>query len=177
MSETKIIPVDEIRSRILVVRGCRVPLDSDLASFYGIPTHRFNKAVKRNASRFPTDFMFQINREELVHLISQYAISSTGHGGRRKLPYAFTEHGSIMAAMVLNSPRAVQMSLYVIRAFVALRQIVQDQKALSAKLAELDQRVGAHDEQLVEIIEAIRQLAAPPGVEHDRKIGFHPGNR
>jgi hypothetical protein len=177
MPETKIVPVDEIRSRIRIIRGCRVLIDSDLADFYGIPTHRFNESVKRNASRFPSDFMFQINREELVHLISQSAISTAGHGGRRNLPYAFTEHGSIMAAMVLHSPRAVHMNLFVVRAFVALRQLALDQKALSEKLVELDQRVGAHDEQLAEIIEAIRQLAIPPGVEHDRKIGFHLGNR
>jgi hypothetical protein len=134
-----------------------------------------NEAVKRNANRFPDDFRFQLLPEELNHLISQFAISSSGHGGTRKLPWAFTEHGALMAANVLNSPHAVQMSIVVVRAFFALRRMILDHKALSSKLAELDDRIGAHDEQLAGIVDAIRLLTAPDGPTHGRTIGFNPG--
>jgi len=188
MSKSAIASPDQIQSRILTLRRHRVLLDADLAAFYGVPTHRFNEAVKRHAGRFPDDFRFQLTREEHSDLISQSAISSadvTGtdeasprrHGGVRKLPWAFTEHGALMAATVLNSPRAVQMSLVIVRAFVALRRLVADHRMLAAKLAELDSLVGAHDKQLAAIIEAIRQLMASPDPEHGRKIGFHAGNR
>jgi hypothetical protein len=177
MPPSNLIPLDQIQTRILVVRGWRILLDSDLARFYGVQTSRLNEAVKRKANRFPSDFRFQLTSEEVRPLISQFAISNPRRGGLRKMPWAFTEHGALMAATVLNSPRAVQMSLVVIRAFAALRRLVLDQKALAEKLAELDSRVGAHDETLAEIIEAIRQLAAPADPEHNRKIGFHRGNR
>ena len=173
----EIIPADQIQNRILVLRGHRVLLDEDLAAFYGVQTKALNQAVKRNENRFPSDFRFQLTHEEVARLKSQFVTSNVGRGGRRKLPSAYTEHGALMAATVLNSARAVQMSLIVIRAFVALRRMVLDQKALTEKVAELDARVGAHDEQLGQIIEAIRQIIAPPGSEHDRKIGFHTGNR
>ena len=162
--------------RIVVLRGHRVLLDSDLAHFYGVPTKRFNEAVKRNAARFPSDFSFQITGEEVANLRSQFATSSLGHGGHRYRPFAFTEHGALMAANVLNSPHAIQMSIVVVRAFFALRRTILDHKALSSSLAELDARVGAHDEQLAEIVEAIRRLTAPDGPEHGRKIGFTAGN-
>lgn len=184
-------PVELIQSRILVIRGVRVILDEDLAKLYRVPTHRLNQAVKRNADRFPNDFRFQLTRQEVTNLISQIVISSSaprdasclrsqivisnlGHGGRRKLPYAFTEHGALMAANVLNSPAAITMSVQVIRAFVQLRQLLINHKALAAKLAELDARVGAHDTRLAALITAIRNLAAPDGPRHRRKIGFHP---
>jgi|ERR1039458_6215152 hypothetical protein len=173
----EIIPADQIQNRILVLRGHRVLLDEDLAAFYGVPTKALNQAVKRNENRFPSDFRFQLTHEEVGRLKSQFVTSNVGRGGRRKLPSAYTEHGALMAATVLNSARAVQMSLIVIRAFVALRRMVLDQKALTEKVEELDARMGAHDEQLGQIIEAIRQIIAPPGPEHDRKIGFHTGNR
>jgi hypothetical protein len=173
----EIIPLDQIQTRIVVLRGHRVLLDTDLAAFYGVPPRALNQAVKRNEDRFPADFRFQLTHEEVAGLRSQSVISNEGRGGRRYQPFAFTEHGALMAATVLNSPRAVQMSLVVIRAFVALRRLALENKALVEKLAELDARVGAHDEQLVEIVTAIRQLLAPPGPEHDRKIGFHHGNR
>jgi hypothetical protein len=169
------VPLDRVQTKILVFRGQRVLLDADLAAFYGVPTSRFNEAVSRNAERFPADFRFQLTHEEVADLKSQSAISS--HGGRRKLPWVFTEHGALMAANVLNSLRAAQMSVVIVRAFVALRQLVFDQNALSEKLAELEARVGAHDEELTAIVEAIRQLSASTGLEHGRKIGFHPGNR
>lgn len=177
MNSSEIIPLDYIQSRILLLRGHRVILDTDLARFYGVPTFRFNEAIKRNAERFPADFRFQLTDQEVAALTSQIAMSNAGRGGRRTLPWAFTEHGALMAATVLNSPRAVQLSLVVIRAFVALRRMVSDQQMLAAKLAELDSRVGEHDEQFAAIIEAIRQLTASPDPTHGRKMGFHEGNR
>jgi len=176
MPKSEINPIDQVQNSIFVVRGHRVLLDSDLASFYGVPTHRFNQAVKRNAERFPDDFRFQLTDDELTNISSQFVMSSRRHRGAAYLPWAFTEHGALMAATVLNSQRAVQMSLVVIRAFVDLRRMVLEQKALAQKLSELDARVGAHDKKLTAIIEAIRQLAIPPGPTHDRKIGFHARN-
>jgi hypothetical protein len=185
-----ITPVELVQSRIQTIRDTRVILDSDLAKLYRVPTSRLNEAVKRNLERFPEDFRFRLTAAEAASLTSQPAISSgaaaktadakspvaltTGtHGGRRYLPYAFTEHGALMAANVLNSPNAVHMSVQVIRAFVQLRQLLVNHKDLAAKLTELDARVGAHDERLASLISAIRRLAAPEGPRHRRKIGFH----
>lgn len=193
-STANIIPAERIQSRIIVLRGQRVLLDADLAAIYEVPTKRLIEQMKRNAEKFPEDFVFQLTREEHAklsrsenqpvdaqedsNLRSQNATSSSGYGGRRYPPYAFTEHGAIQAASILKSPVATQMSIAVVRAFVALRQLMVNHKALSAKLAELDARVGAHDEQLAAIVEAIRQLAEPvPATANDRKIGFHSGNR
>lgn len=177
MSDTTLVPAERIQSRILVLRGVRVVLDRDLAELYGVPTKRLNEQVRRNVERFPADFCFQLDPQELANLRSQIATSSGRHGGRRTLPWAFTEHGALMAANVLNSPDAVRMSVHVVRAFVHLRQLMVNHKALATKLAELDARVGAHDEQLAAIVEAIRQLTTPDGPDHDRKIGYHRGNR
>jgi hypothetical protein len=177
MPKSEIIPLDQIHARILILRGHRVLLDDDLAVFYGVSTKVLNQAAKRNEHRFPSDFRFQLIQEEVANLKSQFVTSSGRHGGRRKPPFVFTEHGALMAATVLNSRKAVQMSIVVMRAFVALRQMVLDQKELAEKLSELDARVGAHDEQLAAIIEALRQLAIPPGQEHNREIGFHAANR
>jgi hypothetical protein len=176
MTKAQAIALDQIQSRILVVRGQRVLLDSDLSRFYGVPTHRFNEAMKRNVDRFPDDFRFKLTHQELSSMSSQFAMTSARRPAAY-LPWAFTEHGALMAANVLNSPHAVQMSIVVVRAFFALRRMILDHKVLSSKLAELDARVGAHDERLSEIIEAIRQLTAPGGPEHSRKIGFNPGDR
>ncbi len=153
-------PVELIQSRILVIRGLRVIIDADLATLYRVPAKRLNEAVKRNADRFPDDFLFQLTLQDVANLRSQIATSSFAHGGRRYLPYAFTEHGALMAANVLNSPAAITMSVQVIRAFVQLRQLLINHKALAAKLAELDARVGAHDTRLAALITAIRNLAA-----------------
>jgi hypothetical protein len=176
MTKNGILAIDQIQQRILILRGHRVVLDEDLAAFYGVPTKSLNQATKRNLDRFPIEFRFQLTREEVTNLKSQFVTSSLSHGGRRKLPFAFTEHGALMAANVLNSPHAVQMSIVVVRAFFALRRMILDHKTLSLKLAELDDRVGAHDEQLAGIIEAIRRLTAPEGPVHGRKIGFNPGS-
>jgi hypothetical protein len=176
MTKIEAIALDHIQERILILRSHRVLLDSDLAAFYGVSTKSLNQALKRNADRFPSDFCFQLTSKEVTVLRSQFVTSSSGHGGHRYLPFAFTEHGALMAANVLNSAHAVQMSIVIVRAFFALRRTILDHKALSSKLAELDARIGAHDEQLAEIVEAIRYLTAPPKPEHDRRIGFNPGD-
>jgi len=166
---TEVISAPALAGRIVVIRGQRVLLDSDLAELYEVETRAFNQAVKRNLSRFPADFMFQLTQEEFANLTSQTVTSSWG--GRRKLPLAFTEHGAIMAASVLNSDRAVQMSVYVVRAFVQLRAVLLDHKALADKLANLERRVSHHDNSLAEVIEAIRALMVQPKPA-SRPIGF-----
>ena len=166
---TEVISAPALAGRIVVIRGQRVLLDSDLAELYEVETRAFNQAVKRNLSRFPADFMFQLTQEEFANLTSQTVTSSWG--GRRKLPLAFTEHGAIMAASVLNSDRAVQMSVYVVRAFVQLRAVLLDHKALADKLANLERRVSHHDNSLTEVIEAIRALMVQPKPA-SRPIGF-----
>ena len=136
---------EDIAAKIHTVRGVRVMLDADLAALYSVTTKQLNQAVRRNAGRFPGDFAFHLKREELAALRSQSVTSKIGRGGRRYVPRAFTEHGAIMAATVLNSPRAVQMSIFVVRAFLRLREWVVGQAELAARLAELERRVGAHD--------------------------------
>ena len=158
-----------LAGRILVIRGQRVLLDSDLAQLYGVETKRFNEQVGRNPGRFPSDFMFRLTQEEFDSLRSQIATSN--RGGRRYLPMVFTEHGAIMAASVLNSDRAVEMSVYVVRAFVQLRELLVGHKALADKLAELERRVTHHDNALAEVIAAIRALMAQPKPA-SRPIGF-----
>jgi ORF6N domain len=160
-----------LAGRILVIRGQRVVLDSDLAQLYEVETRVFNQAVKRNLKRFPSDFMFQLTELEFECLISQSVTSKQGRGGRRKLPLVFTEHGAIMAASVLNSERAVQMSVYVVRAFVQLRELMVDHKVLSVKLDALERRVSHHDNSLVALIDAIRALTEQPKPVK-RPIGF-----
>jgi hypothetical protein len=160
------IPVE---SRIFVLRSQKVILDSDLAGLYGVPVKRLNEQVKRNQERFPPDFMFQISAEEQQSLRSQNATSK--RGGRRYLPYAFTEHGAIMAATVLNSERAVEMSVFVVRAFVRLREMLSTNQQLSGKIDELERRLDTHDASIQELIEAIRELMEPPPASA-RPIGF-----
>ena len=160
-----------LAGRIIVIRGQRVVLDSDLAQLYEVETRVFNQAVKRNLKRFPADFMFQLTELEFECLISQSVTSKQGRGGRRKLPLVFTEHGAIMAASVLNSERAVQMSVYVVRAFVQLRELMVDHKVLADKLDALERRVSHHDNSLVALIDAIRALTEQPKPVK-RPIGF-----
>src|SRR5713226_7768973 len=149
-----LIPTEQIERAIFLIRGHKVMLDADLARLYGVTVGRLNEAVKRNIERFPSDLTFQ----ELRGLRSQIAISKKGRGGRRYAPYAFTEHGAIMAANVLNSRRAVQMSVYVVRAFVKLRTILGTHKELDKKLAELERRMDSHDTHIQSLLEAIRRL-------------------
>jgi hypothetical protein len=153
--------VDDIGSLIRTIRGQKVILDSDLARIFGVPTFRFNEAVKRNRERFPDDFLFQLTREEHSILISQIAISSS-HGGRRKLPYAFTENGAIMAANVLNSPEAVRMSVFVVRAFVKMRDLLGGTKELARQLADLEKKLTArldvHESVIVDVLRRVMEI-------------------
>ena len=170
------MPTDRIAQSILILRGHRVILDSELAALYGVSTKRFNEQVRRNRGRFPADFMFQLTLEELAVLRSQIATLKGGRGQHRKyLPYAFTEHGAIMAATVLNSPRAVEMSAYVVRAFVHLRDLLSSNRELARRFAELearlDKKLTQHDQAIAAILSAIRQLMNPPQPKR-RPIGF-----
>ncbi len=182
----ELIPQELIERKILLIRGQRVMLDSDLAKVYGVMTRRLNEQVKRNAERFPDDFSFVLTDEEVTSLMSQIATSKKGRGGRRKMPRVFTEHGAIMAANVLNSPVAIRASVQVVRAFVRLRQLLATHKELADKLAELEKKVVWHDAEIQAIFEAIKQLAELPAEpsselppeptpeEPKRRIGFHP---
>jgi len=175
MAENQAVgPVEDIARRIHTVRGQRVMLDSDLASLYGVTTKQFNQQVRRNSARFPSDFVFRLTKEEAGNLKSQFVTSSLGWGGRRKPHNAFTEHGAVMAATILNSPRAVQMSIFVVRAFLRLREWVVGQAALAARLADLERRVGAHDHDLKAIIQTIRSMLEPPAPPR-KQIGFREG--
>ncbi len=160
-----------LQSRIHLIRGERVILAHDLARIYGVETRALNQAVKRNADRFPRDFMFQVTFAEAADLKSQSVTSSWG-GARRALPYAFTEHGAVMAASVLNSPKAVQMSVYVVRAFVSFARALSEHKELAAKISLLESKVGKHDKQLQHLLEAIRLLIAPPDPNRRKIKGF-----
>jgi hypothetical protein len=166
-----LVPVAEIARRIHTIRGLRVMLDSDLAALYGVTTARLNQQIARNAARFPADFVFRLTRREITSMMSQIATSKPGRGGLRKLPNAFTEHGAVMAATVLSSPRAVQMSVFVVRAFLRIREWVAGQAGLAARLAELERRVGEHDHELKAIIQTIRGMLEPPAPSR-RRIGF-----
>lgn len=165
------VPLAEIERRIFILRGQRVMLDSDLADLYGVSTKRLNEQVRRNLRRFPPDFMFQLSAEEANTLRSQIATSNIGRGGRRYSPYAFTEHGAIMVANVLNTTNAMEISVYVVRAFVRLRQMAGVNAAMNAKLAELERRVTGHDEAIRSLVQTIRQLMATPEKPR-RSIGF-----
>jgi hypothetical protein len=168
----ELIAVDRIQEVILLIRGQKVILDYDLAEIYGVETRRLNEQVRRNAGRFPPDFMFQLTAEEFDSLKSHFAISSLTWGGRRKLPQAFTEHGTIMVASVLNSPRAVEMSVFVVRAFIRLRSLLAAHKELALKLTELEKKLSLHDRQILAILDAIKRLMTQPDTPK-RKIGFH----
>jgi phage regulator Rha-like protein len=167
-----IVPVERIESFILLIRGRKVMLDSHLAELYGVSTKRLNEQVKRNKQRFPADFMFQLTPVESSTLRSQFATSKHKRGGRRFRPYAFTEHGAIMVASVLNTHRAIEASLYVVRAFVKLRELLGTHKQLARKLAELEAHLEQHDEDITALFEAIRRLMEPPD-KPARPIGFH----
>ena len=170
--KTKISPVRRIEDMIYLIRGQRVMLDSDLAQIYGVGLKRLNEQVRRNRERFPQDFAFQLVSQEFANLKSQFATSSL-HGGKRKLPWVFTEHGALMLASVLNSPVAVEASVRVVRAFILMREQIAAHKELAGKLADLEQRVGGHDEAIANLFEAIRRLVEPPLPENRREIGFH----
>jgi len=164
-------PAAGIESLILTIRGQRVMMDYDLAKIYGVSTMRLNEQFRRNHDRFPPDFAFQLAPDEFADLISQFAISKQ-RGGRRKLPWAFTEHGALMLASVLNSSIAVDASVRVVRAFVMLRGQAIASRELAHKMSELEGRISGHDEAIRNLFDAIRQLIEPPLPENRRHIGF-----
>ena len=168
---TTVVPVESIVSKIVFLRGEKVLLDRDLAELYGVETGALNRAVKRNAERFPKDFMFQITDEEAELLRCQTGISKPGRGGRRYLPYAFSEQGVAMLSSVLNSKRAIDVNIAIMQAFVQLRKTMESHDSLARKLTELEHNLENHDEQIQAIFEAIRQLIAPPD-KKGKKIGF-----
>jgi hypothetical protein len=179
MSSPAVIAVEAIAARIHVLRDQRVMLDYDLAALYGVTAKRLNEQVRRNLERFPPDFIFTLNNHELARLRSQFATSnaaSSGRGGRRYALRAFNEHGAIMAAMVLNSARATEVSVYVVRAFVQLRNVLLSHEELSKRLDELEakmeKRLLTQDEAIMNVLTAIRQLMRSDDESKRRRIGF-----
>lgn len=185
MTEQLVVPVEHIASIIFTLRGQRLILDADLARLYGVTTKRLNEQVKRNAARFPEDFMFQLTLAEVENLRSQNATSSSGYGGRRYLPYAFAEHGAVMAATILNSSKAIDVSIYVVRAFVQLRTMLASQTEWSLQLERLERKLitsinllrehddtlTVHESQIEDLIEAVNALRTTPDTPR-RPIGF-----
>ena len=178
----QLLAPEAITLRILSMRGQRVIVDADLAALYDVPTKRFNEAVKRNLAKFPADFMFTLTDDEFAALRSQSATSNAGRGGRRYAPRVFTEHGALMAAMILSSPRAIEISAYVVRAFVRLRELAATHGDLAKRLDELENKTEAlamqHDtfsrntrNQLKQVFDALRELMTPPDPPK-RPIGF-----
>lgn len=176
-----LISTEPITQSIVILRGQKVLLDADLAALYGVETRRLNEQVRRNRKRFPSDFIFEVTDAEFANLMSQNATSSWG--GRRKRPMAFTEHGAIMVASILKTPRAVEMSVYVVRAFVRLREVLASNKELAKRLDDLEQTTESlavqHDAfarntraQLKQVFDAIRELMTPPEPQKKRPIGF-----
>lgn len=170
---TKPVELLPIHNSILMIRDQKVILDSDLALLYGVTTTRLNEQVKRNIERFPADFMFQLNKDEFDNLQSQFATSSSGWGGRRNLPYAFTEHGAIMAASVLNSQRAIQASIFVVRAFVRMRQLLAPHKGIVEKVKQLETKLKTHDKSINEIVKTLKLLMPSPESRTKEPFGFH----
>jgi hypothetical protein len=176
MTETGLVTTESVERAIIVLRGRRVILDSELATLYGVTVSVFNQAVKRNMERFPDDFAFQLTREEYESLRSQIVILKAGRGAHRKyLPYVFTEHGAVMAASVLNSPKAVEMSVEVVRAFVRLRQILASNRQLAARVDALEQKMNqsnaVHSKNIGSLFDAVRSLMTVPE-KPKRQIGF-----
>jgi ORF6N domain len=171
MSKSAILVVRKVDSKIFVLRGQRVILDRDLAELYGVQVRHLNQQVKRNAKRFPPAFRFQLSQHELKLLRSQNVISTATHGGARYLPHVFTEHGAIMAATVLNSERAIEMSVFVVLAFVRMRRAIAGNRHILTKLSELERRLETHDSEIQALMDALRELMDPPEPTRTR-IGF-----
>jgi hypothetical protein len=176
------IPIEQIDGMIRTIRGTRVVLDRDLAKIYGVPTKAFNQAVKRNRQRFPEDFMFRLTLEEakVLQALRSQTVTSSQRGGPRYLPYAFTEYGAVMAANILNSARAVQMSIFVVRAFVKMREALRGTPELARKLSELERkltdRLDVHEAAIVQVLREVMQILNPPPEPEPatrRRIGFH----
>jgi len=167
-----VLKIGKIQQRILLIRGEKVIVDADLAEVYGVTTKVLNQAIKRNLGRFPEDFMFRLNKDE-----KQEVVTNCDHLENLKYsrvnPRVFTEHGAIMVASVLNTPKAVEVSVFVVRAFVQLREAVAQNKELSRKIGQLETQFGEHDEQIMMLFEAIKQLMDPKPPPKTRRIGFH----
>jgi len=167
--------IGRVESRILLIRGEKVIIDADLAEFYSVSTKRLNEQVKRNKARFPEDFVFNLSKDEKAAVIAACPhlekLKRT-----RSLPHAFTEHGAIMAATVLNSDQAVEMSVFIVRAFVKLREAVADHSEIARKIEDLERKISKHDDQIVSLVKAIRQLISPKPVPKKRQIGFNPSD-
>jgi hypothetical protein len=173
MAKSKaLVKVGKIKQSILLIRGEKVIIDADLAEAYGVTTKALNQAVRRNADRFPSDFMFRLTKKE-----KQEVVTNCDHLNNLKFspvnPHAFTEHGAIMAASVLNSPKAIEVSVFVVRAFVQLREAIAGHKELARKISKLERKLGDHDEQIMVLIEAIKQLMDPKPPPKARRIGFN----
>ena len=166
-----LVPIEKIERRILLIRGEKVIIDADLAEFYGVQTKRLNEHVKRNKKRFPADFMFQLSTDE-----KQEVVANCDHLAKLKysktLPYAFTEHGTIMAASILNSSRAIEISVFIVRAFVKLRRVISENEKLARKIVQIENHLADHDEQIIELIRAIKQLLKPEPPPKKRRIGY-----
>ncbi|MBI5210746.1 MAG: ORF6N domain-containing protein [Elusimicrobia bacterium] len=180
MTSNTLIPLESIERRIYLLRGHKVMLDSDLAALYGVGTRRLNEQVRRNLQRFPPDFMFRLTLEECRHLMSQIATSSSGWGGRRKLPLVFTQEGVAMLSGVLNSKRAIQVNIAIMRAFVRLREVLVTHKDLAKRLEDIERHLSGHDAELGmqaakirAVFRALRRLMDPPA-KQKRQIGFLP---
>ena len=173
MTEPKaVVKVGKIQQRILLIRGEKVIVDADLAEFYGVPTKALNQAVRRNKERFPSDFMFQLSKNEKTEVIT-----NCDHLQKLKFspvnPLVFTEHGALMAASILNSDRAVEVSLFIVRAFVALRRAISEHKELARKITQLELKLADHDDHIIAIIQTIKELSGPQPVPKKRRIGFN----
>jgi len=173
MINNSLIPLERIEKKIYLIRNQKVMIDEDLAKLYNVTTKRLNEQVKRNYDRFPQDFIFRFTKSEYDSLRSQIATSKR-KGGRRYLPYAFTEQGVAMLSSVLNSKQAIKVNIQIMRAFVKLREILSTHKELAQKLKELELKIDSHDQQIQSIFDVINQLIAPPEIPK-KKIGFTIG--
>lgn len=174
MEETLLIPDEVIASRIYLIRGERVMLDTDLAKMYGVKTYRLNEAVKRNLERFPEDFMFKLTQDEWENLTSQFAMSRSW-GGRRTPPYVFTEHGVLMLSSVLNSARAIATNITIMRVFVRMNRLMMNDRELLLRMELMEGRQELYDTSLNELFEAVKQMMESPAEERKR-LGYRGGD-
>lgn len=170
--QPEVYNIGTVARHIYDIRGQKVMLDADLATLYGVETKNLIRGVKRNITRFPADFMFQLDKDEWANLRCQIGTSSSKHGGRRYAPFVFTEHGAIMLSSILNSPQATEVSVLVVRAFVWLRETIPGYKELVDKVAELETKIDSHDSDITMIIEAVKRLVLPQNDSEKRRIGF-----
>jgi hypothetical protein len=171
--KVSLVEIRKIEKRILRIRGAKVILDADLAEFYNVPTKRLNEQVKRNKKRFPSDFMFQLNQVEKNELVA-----ICDHLNKLKyskaLPYAFTEHGAIMAASVLSSPRAIEISIFIVRAFINLRHTIATHKDLNSTIDKIEHKLAEHDQQILALVRVMKKFLTPEPTTKGKRIGFHP---